>query len=477
MVMPVPRNAPRAAAALLERSILRSAPARWLSALPIPVIIAVTAGWGAAPARAEWRLGATTRASIAFNNGIAFDPVRSEFFFAGASSLTNSGLYRTSSKLVLTAASLAVIPSTNEGYNHIGDLSFDQVRRRLLLPLECYYRGSGGNTCGVGAIGVADPVSLRFLYYVNLSAAQIKKAMWAEISPDGRWIWTSSGTHLLAYRAADVTRRTADQQRAGAAGGIVAQDLCAVLPTSAVTGASFYEDALTPAPRLLLALNRGTFSQVVSYAIGSAADGSARLLSKAPTSEIIVARSSSNNESEGLATTGGSETVNPLGGTLHWLMLPSITQSSFYSQVLSYLAFPPPPRDGASVPPGQGLQPALTRGLRLTVICNQRCSSTAVAMIDAKLGQSLGLASRGVTAQGYVVGTGSLGEGHGIRALMITFRSSARTALRCLRELTLAINVGSIDTYSEQRSIHNLSTTLSGIDLCQAPTQPTGGLG
>ena len=25
--------------------------------------------------------------------------------------------------------------------------------------------------------------------------------MWAEVSPDGRWLWTSSGTDLLAYDA------------------------------------------------------------------------------------------------------------------------------------------------------------------------------------------------------------------------------------------------------------------------------------
>ena len=36
------------------------------------------------------------------------------------------------------------------------------------------------------AIGVADPVSLRFRNYVNLGTTQIQNAMWAEISPDCR---------------------------------------------------------------------------------------------------------------------------------------------------------------------------------------------------------------------------------------------------------------------------------------------------
>ena len=31
--------------------------------------------------------------------------------------------------------------------------------------------------------------------------------MWAESSPDGELIWTSSGNDLLAYRSSDVSRR------------------------------------------------------------------------------------------------------------------------------------------------------------------------------------------------------------------------------------------------------------------------------
>ncbi|MFZ0976380.1 MAG: hypothetical protein WAN22_29425 [Solirubrobacteraceae bacterium] len=53
--------------------------------------------------------------------------------------------------------------------------------------------GSGANTCGVGAIGVADPDSVRFRFYVNLGTARIQKATWAEINPGGRWIWSRAG--------------------------------------------------------------------------------------------------------------------------------------------------------------------------------------------------------------------------------------------------------------------------------------------
>ena len=98
----------------------------------------------------------------------------------------------------------------------------------MLLPMECYTPGVGnGNTCGTGAFGVADPATLAFRYYVKLDPADIPKAMWAETSPDGSLIWTSSGNDLLAYRssrrhrgesrplrAADPTRPPPDRRRA-----------------------------------------------------------------------------------------------------------------------------------------------------------------------------------------------------------------------------------------------------------------------
>ena len=74
----------------------------------------------------------------------------------------------------------------------------------MLLPMECFTPGVG-NTCGTGAFGVADPATLAFRYYVKLDPAEIPKAMWAETSPDGSLIWTSSGDDLLAYRSSDVS--------------------------------------------------------------------------------------------------------------------------------------------------------------------------------------------------------------------------------------------------------------------------------
>jgi hypothetical protein len=432
---------------------------RRFAVLVISLTLTAIASWSAAPALAGWRPSTTTTASIAYNQGITFDQTRGDFFFDGVSSTTNSGLYRTDSKLAQTAANAAVIPATKEGYNHAGDLSFDLVGRRVLLPLECYYPASGGNTCGIGAIGVADPVTLRFLYYVNLDTAQIAKAMWVEISPDGRWIWASSGTHLVAYPAANVNHDTADRQRAGTIGGITGKDLGAVLPTSGVTGATFYQDALTRVPRLLLALNRGTYSGVVSYDTGSAKDGSP-LLSATPRSEVTVAQSASNNESEGLAATGAANAFNPLGGVLYWQMLPMITSSSIYSRILSYQPLPLPPRDGVRVQRGQRLRTAVSRGLRLTVVCNRPCTTAGTATIDARLARRLGLGSPKASTKLYEVGTGSLQAGAGSRTLTITFRSRARSALGRVRIARLAFNVRSIDALSQRRSSYKLSATL-----------------
>jgi hypothetical protein len=307
--------------------------------LGLLAVVGLLVGWHAAPALAGWKLASTTTASAAYNEGITFDQALGNFFLTGVSSTSNSAVYRTDARLSLQAANTAVIPTTKQGYNHAGDLSFDPVGRRVLLPLECYYPNSGGNTCGSGAFGVVDPASLKFLYYVRLWTGQINKAMWDEISPDGHWIWTSSGTHLLAYKAADVNQTTANNQLAGVWGGIGAKDLGPVLPTGAVTGGAFYVDPVSRVPRLFVALNQGASFQVVSFGVGTASDGSPVLLSDSqgkviPSSEITITQSSSNNESQGLAVTGVFNGSYPLGGVLHWQMLP---QLKLNSRILNYV--------------------------------------------------------------------------------------------------------------------------------------------
>ena len=60
-----------------------------------------------------------------------------------------------------------------------------------------------------GGLRVADPDTLALRYYVKLDPTEISKAMWAESSPDGRLVWTSSGDDLLGYRARDVVEANA----------------------------------------------------------------------------------------------------------------------------------------------------------------------------------------------------------------------------------------------------------------------------
>jgi hypothetical protein len=175
------------------------------------------------------------------------------------------------------------------GFNHMGDITWDRREGgRVLLPLECYIPGApnGGNTCGRGAFGVADATTLRWRYLVPLDPRQIPKAMWAEVSPDGRLVWTSSGRDLLAYPTAAV-KPHARPLRA-------VRRLRRAVPPTGVTGATFYRG------RLLLAGQRGGRFQVWSVNVST---GRRRL-------EISRRMS---GESEGLAI---------VGGALRWIVTP-----------------------------------------------------------------------------------------------------------------------------------------------------------
>jgi hypothetical protein len=224
-------------------------------------------------------------------------------YFSGV----REGLYRTNRALTQKADMLPVVPASVyalEGYNHVGDISFDGADgNRVLLPLECYTFGgpNGGNTCRSGAIGTADPRTLAFRYYVELDPTEIDKAMWVEATPDGL-LWTSSGNDLLAYSAADVTQANA----APAAPPIHSvRRLAEAVPPSGVTGATFRDG------RLFLAGAQGTTHQVWSVDLAS---GARRLELELPNVQ---------GEAEGLHAT------SLLSGTLHLLVAPLGSRSSF----------------------------------------------------------------------------------------------------------------------------------------------------
>ena len=217
------------------------------------------------------------------------------FYFDGI----QVGIYRTDPLLNETARLESGIPVDvylREGYNHIGDITWDKREGgRVLLPLECFLPFFG-NTCKTGSIGVADPHTLAWRYYVKLDTAFIDKAMWAEVSPNGRLLWTSSGSgdDLLAYRVKDIAPHKAAPDAAPLKPVRVLEG---AVPPSGITGAAFW------GKRLYLAGQDGGPFRVWSVDLR---DGSRRL----EIEKTVI------GESEGL------ELVDALDGSLHWLITP-----------------------------------------------------------------------------------------------------------------------------------------------------------
>ena len=265
------------------------------------VVLALAACALAAPGAAgaadpgRWTLTGTTSLPIVYYQGVTADPQRNLYFDG-----VFVGLYRTDPALTETARNDDVIPPEvhlREGYNHIGDISWDaREGGRVLLPLECYVPNgpNNGNPCLTGSIGVADPRTLQWRYYVRLDTGEIPKAMWNEVSPDGQLLWTSSGDDLLAYRTADVTEAHAAPAHAPIHSVRRLKD---AVPPSGITGATFVGG------RMLVAGQGGGPFRVWSIDL---ATGARRLEIER---EII-------GESEGLVS------ASVKGGTLQWLIQP-----------------------------------------------------------------------------------------------------------------------------------------------------------
>jgi hypothetical protein len=280
------------------------------------LIAALGASAPSAAAADLWTETGRSLTSVNYWQGITFDAATRTFNFDGPA----QGLWRTDAQLTRLAGRSTGIPSavtSTERWNHLGDLTFDAGGGpRLLVPLECYSPlASDPNTCHTGGFGVVDPVTLQWRYYVKLDPAQISKAMWVEVSPDGRWVWTSSGTDLLAYDATQIS-----PERAGPGGAplVAAKRIVGVLRAPSVSGAAFLGD------RLYLAFDRGSYVQVLSYPVNPTTGdvGTAWRL------EIQRTKSSSLYETEGLAV------ADALGGTLHWQIHP---QSRLYARILHFV--------------------------------------------------------------------------------------------------------------------------------------------
>ncbi|HEX6653365.1 MAG TPA: hypothetical protein VF072_11525 [Thermoleophilaceae bacterium] len=268
----------------------------------LTLAVALTlSGPAAAKDPGRWTLTGWSNVPTTYWQGAATAGPGKPLFFSGVA----TGLHRTTPRLTQTGSTDPVIPPlvlATEGYNHVGDIGYQGGR--VLLPLECYTPGgpNGGNPCGTGSFGVADPATLAFQYYVKLDPAEIPKAMWVESSPDGKLLWTSSGQDLLAYRSADVN---------AANGGPAAapihsvRRLAGAVPPSGVTGAAFHRG------RLFLAGSQGTTYQVWSV---STSTGKRRLELELPNVQ---------GESEGLTQ------VPLLGGRLHYLVAPLAAHPTF----------------------------------------------------------------------------------------------------------------------------------------------------
>lgn len=262
-------------------------------AIAIAALLAVPATASAADP-GLWVHTNTSSIPYAYLQGVASDATN--FFFAGP----DYGLARTTPSLKQEARIDNVIPpdvAQREGYNHIGDPDWEAAEGgRVLLALECFVPGRPDpNTCRTGSIGVADPATLRWRYYVKLDPAVLPKAMWVASAPNGL-LWTSAGDDLLAFRSAEVNPANA------APGGpalAVAQRIAGAGAGMQITGGAFRDG------RLLLA---GTDAATRAYIVRSLdlATGMTRL-------EIEHRRG---DEAEGLD-------VRPaLGGILHWVMSP-----------------------------------------------------------------------------------------------------------------------------------------------------------
>jgi hypothetical protein len=303
---------------------------RTLRALSLPALAALALAASAAPAaQAEspppgvqafgrWALTAVDPTPLQFFQGLTHTTA-GDFLFVGVF----QGGYRTGPDLQTLASNGALIPpavQADPGFNHIGDPTFDRAEGgRLLAPMECYFPGTpnGGNTCRQGGIGVVDPTTLAWRYWVRLDPADIPKAMWAEVSPDGKLLWTSSGKDLLAYATADISLAHAATSSASTPIRPVRR-LVGAVPPSGVTGAAFV------GRRLLLAGELNGYLQVRSVDLQTGAQRP----------EITLLGVSA--ESEGL------DLLDARGGELHWLLSPfgdngPPTFGSTHTELLSFV--------------------------------------------------------------------------------------------------------------------------------------------
>jgi hypothetical protein len=282
--------------------------------LAVAVLLAsAPAAHAADPGR--WRLAEETQVPLEYFQGLTHGSSGNVLFVG-----LFEGAYRTDTRLAEQARVASVYPADVAalGFNHVGDPTFDAAEGgRLLAPMECYRpTETPSNTCGIGGFGVVDPVTLAWRYWVRLDQADIAKAMWAEVSPDGQLVWTSSGADLLAYRATDISAANAASTATSTPIRPV-QRLVNAVPPSGVTGAVFYGG------RLLLAGEADGLLQVWSVDVTGATPA-----------RLELERLGLKAEAEGL------DVLDMRGGLLHWLLSPLVAEPTYgsgHSELISFL--------------------------------------------------------------------------------------------------------------------------------------------
>jgi hypothetical protein len=290
-------------------------PTRRLLLVAVALLSVAPAAHAADPGR--WLLAQETKVPIEYFQGLTHEGAGNVLFIGPF-----EGAYRTDTQLkehARVSPSLYPADVAAIGFNHAGDPTADAAEGgRMLVPMECYRPDlTPANTCGIGGFGVLDPVTLAWRYWVRLDQADIPKAMWAEASPDGKLVWTSSGNDLLAYSAADISAAHAATSVSSPPIHPV-QRLVGVVPPSGITGAVF------SGGRLLLAGEADGTLQVWSVDLTGATPAREEL-------ELPGVKA----ESEGL------DVLAMRGGLLHWLLSPAVAEPTYGTGHSELLTFAP----------------------------------------------------------------------------------------------------------------------------------------
>ena len=216
-----------------------------------------------------------------------------------------TGLHRTDRRLHQTGSVDPVIPPlvfATEGYNHVGDIGYQGGR--VLLPLECYTPGgpNGGNTCGTGSFGVADPDDARVPVLREARPVRDPEGDVGRGLAGRQLLWTSSGP--TCWRTAPPTSRGERGARRGA-------DPLGAAPGRGRAAERGHGRGRSVAAGCFWPASQGTTYQVWSVNV---ATGARRL-------ELELRNVQ--GESEGLTT------VRLLGGRLHYLVAPLAAQPTF----------------------------------------------------------------------------------------------------------------------------------------------------